>query len=132
MLNNRRVAIYCRVANKNDDVMTQHETPLREFAEKIGDTNISVYTDNGFNGTNFNRPAFAQLNADIAAGTISKVIVKDISRISRDVLDTLDWIKNMRRKGIEVISALDNSCDDDFPDTIKSLLGNAGISTKPK
>ncbi|MCL2225327.1 MAG: recombinase family protein, partial [Defluviitaleaceae bacterium] len=46
--------------------------------------NVSTYTDNGFIGLNFDRPAMRQLQADVDAGLVGVVLVKDISRISRN------------------------------------------------
>jgi len=47
-----------------------------------------VYIDNGCTGTNFQRPAFQQMLADIEAGKINCVIVKDLSRLGRSSIDT--------------------------------------------
>lgn len=113
MENKTKVAVYCRVAREDDEVIKNQEEMLWQFAEKNGYNNISIYADNGFNGLNFNRPAFIRLNEDISAGLIEIVIVKDISRISRNYLDASEWINNIRGKGVSFKSVLDN-VDDNF------------------
>ena len=49
---------------------------------------IDIYIDDGFTGTNFNRPSFIRLKEDIEQGKIDMVITKDLSRLGRDYIDT--------------------------------------------
>ena len=49
---------------------------------------VQTYIDNGATGTNFHRPGFQQMLSDIEAGLINCVIVKDLSRLGRNVIDT--------------------------------------------
>lgn len=53
----------------------------------------SVYIDDGFTGTNFNRPSFQKMISDIEAGNINCVIVKDLSRFGRDYIDTGNYLE---------------------------------------
>ena len=108
MNNKIKVAVCCRVAREDDEIIKEQEAMIRRFAEENDYINISVYADNGFNGLNFNRPAFKRLNDDISAGLIETVIVKDISRLSRNYIDVLDWVDNIRDKGVSFISVLDD------------------------
>lgn len=52
-----------------------------------------TYIDNGLTGTNFNRPNFQRMLADIESGKISCVIVKDLSRLGRNAIDTGYYIE---------------------------------------
>ena len=121
MENKIRVALYCRVAHEDNEAIKNQEKILRQFAVENSYNNISIYADNGFNGLNFNRPAFIRLNEDISAGLIEAVIVKDMSRISRNYLEAPEWINNIRGKGVSFKSVSDNF-DDKFIDEIMNPL----------
>ena len=54
---------------------------------------VDTYIDNGLTGTNFNRPNFQRMLADIESGKISCVIVKDLSRLGRNAIDTGYYIE---------------------------------------
>jgi len=102
--NNLRVAVYCRVAHKDDTAIKMQEETLRRFAEENGYNNLSIYSDNGFHGLNFNRPAFIQMDNDIKAGLIDTVIVNDLSRISRNTFNTFDWLDKIQSKRVSLKS----------------------------
>lgn len=59
---------------------------LEKYAKEHGYSNIRFYIDDGYSGTNFNRPGFQELLKDIDAGKVRTVIVKDMSRLGRDYL----------------------------------------------
>ena len=54
---------------------------LTRYAKEHGITNYKIYKDDGYSGTNFNRPGFLEMLADIEAGMISMVVVKDYCAI---------------------------------------------------
>ena len=84
-------ALYARLS-KDDDLVgdsnsiVHQKEILAKYAKEHGFTNIEFYVDDGFSGTNFNRPDFQRMMADAEEGKISTVIVKDMSRLGRDYL----------------------------------------------
>ena len=52
-----------------------------------------VYSDDGYSGTNFNRPGFKRMLRDIEAGRLDIVITKDLSRLGRDYIGTGEYIE---------------------------------------
>ena len=86
------VAFYCRLSrdddNEGDSNSIQHQKQILEkYAKDYGITNYKFYVDDGYSGTNFNRPGFQEMLADIEAGYVDCVIVKDMSRFGRNYLE---------------------------------------------
>lgn len=84
-------ALYCRLSQ--DDKMkgdsnsiVNQKRILQKYALEHGYTNIRFYIDDGISGTTFNRPDFQQMIADVEAGKVKRVIIKDMSRFGRDYL----------------------------------------------
>ena len=124
MSNKRRVAVYCRVACEDNDAIEKQQTMLRVFAQEQGYSEIAVYSDNGYSGLNFNRPALTQMESDKQAGLINVVIIKDLSRISRNTSDALDWLGRTRQSEVSVKSFNDDVTDTQFTD-VRSISGKA-------
>jgi hypothetical protein len=59
---------------------------LEEYAKRQGFSNIRHFTDDGISGTTFEREGFQKLIAEVEAGNVSTVIVKDMSRLGRNYL----------------------------------------------
>lgn len=84
-------ALYARLS-KDDDLVgdsnsiVHQKEILAKYAKEHGFSNIEFYVDDGFSGTNFNRPDFQRMMADAEEGKISTVIVKDMSRFGRDYI----------------------------------------------
>jgi site-specific DNA recombinase len=88
-----KVGAYCRLSRDDDNIgesgsISSQKEIIRQFC-KTDDLEISqYYQDDGFSGTNFNRPDFQRLIADIESGKIDCVITKDLSRLGRDYIMT--------------------------------------------
>jgi len=88
---------------------------LEGYAADHGYGNIVHYTDDGWSGGNFDRPAWKQLIADIEAGKVEHLLVKDLSRVGRDYLQTGFYTEVVfKRYGIHFI-AIGNSIDSNDP-----------------
>ena len=88
---------------------------LEGYAEQHSFSNIVHYTDDGWSGGNFDRPAWKRLVADIEAGKVALVLTKDMSRIGRDYLQTGFYTEVLFRKfGVRFI-AIGNSIDSADP-----------------
>ena len=84
-------AIYCRLSKddllKGDSMSIQNQRDLlTRYAKDNGFGNIRYFADDGYTGTNFNRPAFQEMLAEIENGNVGTVIVKDLSRFGREYL----------------------------------------------
>ena len=82
-------ALYCRLSRDDgteseSNSISNQKTLLQQKAKEYGLSNTRCYVDDGFTGTNFNRPGFQQMLEDIDLGYISAVMVKDLSRLGRD------------------------------------------------
>ena len=84
-------ALYERLS-KDDELkgesnsITNQKKYLEDYATRNGFTNIRHFTDDGYTGRNFNRPGFQELLAEVHAGNVGVIIVKDMSRLGRNYL----------------------------------------------
>ena len=84
-------ALYCRLSRDDgmegdSNSVSNQKKLLSKYAKENGFENPRYYVDDGYTGTNFNRPGFQKLAEDIEAGYVAAVIVKDMSRLGRDYL----------------------------------------------
>ena len=75
------------IAGDSNSIQTQKRY-LESYAEQHGYTNVAHYTDDGWSGGNFDRPDWKRLIRDIEAGLVGTVLVKDMSRVGRNYLQT--------------------------------------------
>lgn len=86
-------AIYCRLSRDDElqgessSIATQR-LMLRQYAEQNSLHIVGEYLDDGWSGTNFDRPDFQRMISDIEAGKINCVVTKDLSRLGRNYLKT--------------------------------------------
>ena len=86
-------AIYTRLSRDDElqgdsnSIIHQKEL-ISKYAADHGFRNIRFFVDDGFSGTNFDRPNFNRLIVDATAGKINLVLCKDLSRLGRDYIES--------------------------------------------
>ena len=99
------VALYIRLSQEDEDngkdkqesnSVTSQKTLLNEFVEEHDDFVIyDTYIDDGFTGTDFNRPSFQRLLNDIKENKVDCIIVKDLSRLGRNYIEVGNYIEQI-------------------------------------
>lgn len=88
---------------------------LEDYAKSKGFKNIRHFTDDGYTGTNFNRPGFNALLDEVKAGNVGTILIKDMSRIGRNYLQVGFYTEILfPDKGVRFI-AVNNNIDSDSP-----------------
>ena len=82
-------ALYCRLSQDDgregeSNSITNQKAILENYAKQHNMKNIRFFIDDGWSGTNFDRPDFMKLKAEMDAGNVGTLIVKDLSRLGRD------------------------------------------------
>lgn len=98
------------LAGESNSIVNQ-KAMLENYAAQNGFSNIRHYTDDGYSGGNFERPAWKQLVADIESGKVRTVIAKDMSRIGRDYLQTGFYTEILFRENNVRFIAITNGVD---------------------
>lgn len=110
-------AVYLRLSredekedfNKESESIENQLKFLKGFVDSKGWKIKKIYKDDGFSGTNFDRPGFKEMISDIENRKINMVITKDLSRLGRDYIDTGYYIeKYFPSKDIRYIAVTDN------------------------
>ena len=117
--------------DKSNSLAMQEELCIKEAKEK-GISIVKVYQDYEYTGTNFRRPAFNEMMADIKKRKINCILVKDLSRFGREYLEIGNYIEKVFPfLGVRFISINDhfdteNKTDDkkSFEITIKNIIND--------
>ena len=99
------VAQYIRLSQEDNDTgidkqesnsITSQKALLNEFIEEHDDLIVyDTYVDDGYTGTDFNRPGFQRLLEDMRKGNINCVLVKDLSRLGRNYIEVGNYIEQI-------------------------------------
>lgn len=89
--NDKITALYCRLSRDDElqgdsNSIKNQKTILQKYADDNGFTNTEFFVDDGYSGTNFDRPDWKRLISQVEEGRIGTIIVKDMSRLGRDYL----------------------------------------------
>ncbi len=108
-----RVASYCRVSTDSSDQANSFETQQRYFREYIRcnpDWELfEVYADEGISGTSTKkRKEFNRMMNDAYEGKFQMIVTKEVSRFSRNILDTISCTRELKAIGVGVLFVTDN------------------------
>lgn len=115
-------ALYERLSRDDElqgesNSITNQKHLLEDYARKNGFSNICHFTDDGVSGTTFDREGFQAMVAEVEAGNVGAVIVKDMSRFGRDYLKVGFYTEVMfKEKGVRFI-AINNGIDSSQQDS---------------
>ena len=133
-----KAVIYVRLSREDEDkidskkesrsIENQIKT-LRTFAQEQGFYIQEIYSDDGYSGADFNRPAFNKLLKDLELNKFDVILIKDLSRLGRSLHRVGELIENIfPQKGIRVISVNDKydsrTYNDDISIVFKSFLND--------
>ena len=122
-----RAGLYIRLSvefngNRGDSLETQKQIMEAHLALCPDIEVVEVYTDNGISGQTFERPAFQRLLADVEAGKINCVAVKDLSRLGRSAIDSGYYLeKYFPLHGVRVL-AINDQYDSEAVDNGSSQI----------
>lgn len=128
------VAVYLRLSRDDEDIdgstksesnsISSQRDLIRTFIRKHDDMEIfDIYVDDGYSGANFDRPEFKRMMADIEAGDVNCVIVKDLSRLGRDYIEAGRLIqKTFPAFHVRFIAVTDNFDSQTADHNTKSLV----------
>lgn len=131
-----KVGIYTRLSredekDKESESIDTQKKLLINYIKSQGWTLFKIYVDDGFTGTNFNRPDFKKLIKDIELGNVNLVITKDLSRLGRDYIETGYYLekyfplKNVRYIALnDGIDTFDNSNNNNDMTPFKSVFND--------
>ena len=129
----RITALYCRLSNEDDlegesNSISNQRAILLKYAQDHGFRNTQFFIDDGYTGTNFNRPAMQELLSLVEAGQVGTIIVKDLSRFGRDYLQVGQYLEmefpmqNVRF--IAINDGVDSAKGDDDFTPVRSLFND--------
>ena len=109
----KRVAAYCRVSTEEEEQQSSFENQVSYYTNLIQNrpewTFVGVFADEGISGTQTKkRTAFLELMQLCEEGKVDVILVKSISRFARNTVDTLNYVRKLKEKGIAVIFEKEN------------------------
>ena len=113
-------ALYIRLSKEDEsegpsESVNNQQSLLNEFVQQHHLTVFDTYIDDGWSGTNFDRPSFQRMIADIEARRVNMVITKDLSRLGRDYILTGHYMERYfpehRVRYISLLDGIDTGVD---------------------
>ena len=110
-----RTAAYLRLSREDgdkvesDSIANQHKQLEQYLVEHPELELVDYYADDGYTGTNFDRPAFRRMEEDIHQGKVNCVLVKDLSRFGRDYIEMGRYLEKVfPSQGVRFIAVNDH------------------------
>lgn len=109
-------AIYARLSDddadkgetKESDSIVNQKEYIREYLKSMPEIRVcSERADDGFSGVDFFRPGFQQMLEEVRAGEVNCIVVKDLSRLGRNYIDTGKYLQEFARLGVRFIAIND-------------------------
>lgn len=131
-----KVGLYIRLSREDEDkeesssITNQREILKRYVSENENFVLVKEYVDDGWTGTNFDRPKFQEMIEDIEKGIIDTVITKDLSRLGRDYIETGNYVQRYfpehKVRYIALLDGLDSLEDSGMNDIapFKSIIND--------
>ena len=130
-----RVGLYIRLSKEDDregqsESVSNQLSMLRDFTKERRLDVYDTYIDDGWSGTNFDRPGFNRLIADIEAKKVNMVITKDLSRLGRDYIMTGHYMARYfpehRVRYISLLDGIDTGVDSTANDitTFRAIMND--------
>ena len=124
-------ALYCRLSREDggdgeSNSIENQKKLLGKYAAEHGFPNTRLYVDDGYTGTNFNRPGFQEMLKDIGLGYVNTVIVKDSSRFGRNYIEVGKYLEiefpNAGVRFISVTEGIDSADGEDELGGFRSII----------
>ena len=121
-------ALYCRLSQDDaldgeSNSITNQKALLSKYAAEHGFRNPMFFVDDGFSGTNFQRPGFQEMMKYVEDYSVSTLIVKDLSRLSRNYTDAGNLIENLFvRLNVRFISLAEGVDSYRNPDSVSNII----------
>ena len=124
---NFKIAIYIRLSREDgDDLESESVTNQRSlligYLKGHNLDYVDIYVDDGYTGTNFERPGFKRMVEDIECGKINMVITKDLSRLGRDHVMTGFYVESFFPRNDVRYIALNDMYAKDISKKVRSNL----------
>ena len=123
MRNEKITPLYERLSRDDElqgesNSISNQKKMLEDYARRNGLPNPTHFTDDGVSGTRFDRPGFLAMMAEVEAGRVVAIVIKDMSRLGRDYLKVGQVMEILRQRGVRLIAINDGvdslKGDDDF------------------
>lgn len=121
----KRAWIYCRIDAPEDlhGALKRQRQQLMDYAEQMNCEVVGSSQDQA-SGLSMNRPGLNEVMEAARAGRLDVLIVRDISRVGRDTCQTMEYLEQLRRMGVQTCSPMEGVLDFTFQKVIRDALSH--------